>query len=208
MTPSLRDVPIKRKLMLVVLLTTTFALLLMCAALVIYEVLTFRQELTTNTGVLAQIVGSNSAAALAFDDPEDADQSLGTLAAEKQISAAALYDAGGHLFAHFPPSVPATAFPLRPGADGHEWLMDHLLVFQPVTEGGKRQGTIYLQADLGQMFARIRIYGLLVVIVGGCAIAGALIFSTSLQRRISVPVVELAATTPGMRSRRSATASV
>lgn len=192
MTSSLRDVPIKRKLMLVVLLTTTFALLLMCAALIIYEVLTFRRELTTNTGVLAQIVGSNSAAALAFDNPEDADQSLSALAAEKQISAAALYDTAGNLFAHFPPDVSATEFPARPGADGHEYRMDHLLMFHPVTEGGKRQGTIYLQADLGQMFERIRVYGVLVLIVGACSIAAALVFSTTLQRRISVPIVELA----------------
>ena len=55
MARSLRDLPIKSKLMLVILLTSSFALFLMGTALIIYERVTFRRALAVNIGVLAQI---------------------------------------------------------------------------------------------------------------------------------------------------------
>src|SRR5438552_2427762 len=88
----LRNIPIKRKLMLVILLTSGFAILLMGTALITYELVTFRSALTNNIEVLAQIIGSNSTATLAFDDRENAKEILRALAAENQITAAAIYD--------------------------------------------------------------------------------------------------------------------
>lgn len=102
MAMLLRDTPIKRKLTLVILLTTSFALILMGSALITYELVTFRQSLAANMGVLAQIIGSNSTAALAFDDPKNAQEILSALSAEHQITAAAIYDVHGGLFANFP----------------------------------------------------------------------------------------------------------
>src|SRR3982751_563731 len=100
--------------MLVILLTSTFALWLMGTALIAYEFVTFRRALATNMGVLAQIVGSNSTAALAFDDAANAREILAALSAEHQVTAAALYDQKGNLFARFPESMPATQFPSQP----------------------------------------------------------------------------------------------
>ncbi|MCA1659831.1 MAG: hypothetical protein LC642_04720, partial [Verrucomicrobiaceae bacterium] len=82
MSPRLRDIPIKRKLMLVILLTSSFALLLMGSALITYELVTFRRTLAVNLGVLAQIIGSNSTAAIAFDDQKNAHEILSALGAE------------------------------------------------------------------------------------------------------------------------------
>src|ERR1700681_2432740 len=99
MLTSLRDLPIKRKLMVVILLTSSFALLLMGSALIIYERITFRHALAVNMNVLAQIIGSNSTAALACDDPKNAHEILSALLAENQIRAAAIYDRTGRIFA-------------------------------------------------------------------------------------------------------------
>ena len=192
MSNFLRDIPIKRKLMFVVIFATTFALGLMCLALLGFELLTFRKELTTNTTVLAQIVGSNSAGALAFDDREGAQENLASLRAEKQITAAAIYTARGELFAAFSPDAPQAEIPRTPGPDGYVFHARKLVMFQPVMQSGKRKGTIYLQADLGGMYTRIGIYGVLVLVVGACAIAAAVASSTKLQRRISMPIQELA----------------
>ena len=48
MAVSLRDLPIKRKLMLVILLTSSFALFLMGTALIVYERVTFRRALAVH----------------------------------------------------------------------------------------------------------------------------------------------------------------
>lgn len=189
---SLRDVPIKRKLMLVILLTSGFAILLMGTALIFYEIGTFRRALTGNIEVLAQIIGSNSTAALAFDDRENANEILRALAAENQITAAAIYDRNGELFASFPLQLSATEFPTRPGPDGHRFERSHLVMVQPIFQEGARLGTIYLQADLSSMYRRLSVYGILLLVVSLCSFLGAIALSTALQRRISVPILELA----------------
>jgi len=94
---SLRNTPIKRKLTLFILLTTSFALIFMGSVLITYEVVTFRRSLAANMTVLARIVGSNTTAALAFEDPKNATEVLGALAAERQITAAAIYDDRGEI---------------------------------------------------------------------------------------------------------------
>lgn len=192
MAVFLRDTPIKRKLMLVILLTSSFALVLMASALITYELVTFRRSLAVNMGVLAQIVGSNSTAAIAFRDPRNAQEILSALSAEHQVTAAAIYDQSGDIFAHFPTSLPLSEFPPRPGADGHTFERAHLIMYQPILQDGTRLGTIYVQADLGQMYARFRVYGVLLLIVATSAFLGAIALTTTLQRRITLPILELA----------------
>ncbi len=192
MALSLRDLPIKRKLMLVILLTSSFALLLMGSAVITYELVTFRRALAVNIGVLAQIIGSNSTAAVAFDDPKSAREILAALSAEHQITAAAIYDKSGRLFASFPEEVPASEFPKQPGPDGHRFDRAHLVMFQPILQEGTRLGTIYLQADLGVMYSRFTVYGALILIVSACSFLAAMSLSARFQRRISRPILELA----------------
>src|SRR5438045_490719 len=192
MALSLRDVPIKRKLMLVILLTSGFAILLLGSQLITYELVTFRSALTNNIEVLAQIIGSNSTATLAFADRENANQILRALAAENQITAAAIYDRNGRLFASFPESITPTQLPMAPGPDGHRFDRFQLIMFQPIFQEGARLGTIYLQADLGQMYRRLTVYGILLLVVSVCSFLGAMALSAALQHRISLPILELA----------------
>ena len=192
MAVFLRDTPIKRKLMLVILLTSSFALLLMGSAVITYELVTFRRSLVVNMGVLGQIVASNSTAALAFQDPKSAQEILGALSAERQITAAAIYDQNGNIFARFPTNVPPASFPSQPRAKGYAFERSHLLMYQPIAQEGTRLGTIYIKADLGEMYQRFRFYGALLLIVTACSFLGAIMLTTTLQRRISLPILELA----------------
>src|SRR5260370_534023 len=189
---SLRNIPIKRKLMLVILLTSGFAILLMGGALITYDLVTFRSALTNNIEVLAQTIGSNSTAALAFDDRENANEILRALAAENQTTAAAIYDRNGRLFASFPESITPTQLPPVPGPDGHRFNRSQLVMVQPIFQEGARLGTIYLQADLGQMYRRLTVYGILLFVVSVCSFLGAMAFSAALQHGISLPILELA----------------
>jgi signal transduction histidine kinase/ActR/RegA family two-component response regulator len=189
---SLRNVPIKRKLMVVILLTSGFAILLMGSALITYELVTFRSALTNNIEVLAQIIGSNSTAALAFDDRQNANEILRALAAENQITAAAIYDRNGRVFASFPESITPTQLPQVPGPDGHRFNRFQLVMVQPIFQEGARLGTIYLHADLGQMYRRLTVYGILLFVVGVCSFLGAMALSAALQHSISLPILELA----------------
>src|ERR1700731_944659 len=190
---SLRDTPIKRKLTLLILLTTSFALIFMGSALITYEVVTFRRTLAANMSVLAQIVGSNTTAALAFEDPKNAKEILGALSAEHQISAAAIYDQDGRIFAKFPDNSKDTAIPIAPNRDGYVFHPTSLDMFQSISqpEGG-RLGTIFLRADLSAMYSRIGVYAGLLLLVGIGSFLGALMLASTLQRGVSGPILELA----------------
>ena len=192
MSVFLRDTPIKRKLTLVILLASGFALLLMGAALITYEVITFRRSLAVNVGVLSEIIGSNSTASLAFRDAKSANEILSALSAEHQVTAAAIYDRREQIFAHFPANAAVTYFPEKPGADGYRFHPSYLEMFQPIALDRARIGTIYLQADLKAMYSRIMVYGSLLLVVTACAALAAIGLTTTLQKRISQPILELA----------------
>ncbi|MEN3942675.1 ATP-binding protein [Prosthecobacter sp. SYSU 5D2] len=199
---ALRNAPIKRKLMVVLLLTTSLALVLMGGAVMAYEALTFSSALTNNTSVLARVIGSISTSSLAFADQEDATEVLSVLSAEPQITAAAIYDSQGKLFAQYPSMAGLRAIPAEPGADGSAFGAAHLIMFQPIMEKNKRLGTIYLRADLSEMYSRLFAYGGLVLIACVGAIIGSLAVSTTLQRLITRPIGLLAKTARAVSERQ------
>ncbi len=199
---ALRDLPLRRKLLLVILLTSSFALLLMGSALITYELVTFRRTLVKNMGVLAEIIGSNSTAALAFREPRDAQEVLSALAAEDQVRAAAIYDAQGNLFAQFPAGLTRANFPAEPPERDHVFEQDRLLLSEAILLEGKQLGTIYLEADLGAMFTRISVYGLLLLISAAGSAVATIILSATLQRRISHPILELARVASAVSARQ------
>ena len=192
MAVFLRDTPIKRKLMLVILLTNGFALFLLGSALITYELLTFRRSQAANMRLLAEIIGANSAGAIALHDVKSAQKFLGALSAEHRVTSAAVYDQQGDLFASFPTSRPFVEFPRRPRDDGYRFARSRLSLVQPIRQDGIRLGTIFLQADLGEMYSRFVVYGLILLLAGAASSLGAIAVTTTFQRRITVPILELA----------------
>ncbi|HYV30137.1 MAG TPA: hypothetical protein VEO53_03345, partial [Candidatus Binatia bacterium] len=56
----LRDLPVKRKLMLVVLVTCAMILLLACAGLFIFQLYLFRETFARDLQALAEVIAANS----------------------------------------------------------------------------------------------------------------------------------------------------
>src|SRR4051794_18442660 len=98
--------PIQQKLMRLVLVTSGVVLLLTCIGFFAYEFFTYRQSNKERLSTLGKVIAANSTAALAFQIPEDAEEILHALQAEKHIVAASLYDKNGNLFARYPLTIP------------------------------------------------------------------------------------------------------
>jgi len=64
---AFRDLSIRRKLTLIVMFTSSVALLIASLAFVVYDTLTFRDRMVGELTVVAEGVGINSSAALAFE---------------------------------------------------------------------------------------------------------------------------------------------
>ena len=116
----LRDVPIRRKLVIVIMLATTLGLVTATTALMVWDILRFRADLREDLTALALITADNSTAAVQFKVPRDAEEVLSSLDAKPYITGAAVYDADGALFASFAASaaegLPRTA-PARRSKD-------------------------------------------------------------------------------------------
>jgi signal transduction histidine kinase/CheY-like chemotaxis protein len=190
---NLQNLSIKGKLMLITMLTSSAALVLSSASFLIYDLISFRHLLTLDLMTQAQIIGYNSAAAMAFRDEAAATATLSALTAKEDIVAAVLYSPDGTIFAHYFPNGSAhpSALPGRSQENGYRFEGGYLEVFRDVTLNGERVGTLFLQSDQRQWSVRARRYTAIVgifVLVSGLF---ALLVSSQLQRLISRPILHL-----------------
>ncbi len=202
---SFKDSPIRRKLMTIILLTSGAVLLLTGASFFAYEFLTFRQASLRQLSTQGEIIAANSTAALAFQNVEDAREILTACKAEPHIVEASLYDSEGKLFSRYPANLPPDAFPATPEKDGYRLEHSYLTGFQPVVQAGNRLGTLYLKSDMGAMYERFRLYGVIVVLVIAGAFLLAYFLSGLLQELISQPILALADTARAVSVRRDYT---
>src|SRR2546430_4255386 len=199
---SLRDKPIRQKLMAILRLTSGVVVVLTCAAFLAYEVLAFRQATLKSVSTLGAVIAANSTASLAFQNEGDAREILSALRAEPHIVAAGLYDKDGKLFARYPADLPVAAFPTAPERDGYRFGHSLLVGFAPVAQASNaRLGTLYLQSDLTAVYGTLRLAGAVAALVMGVSLLVAYLLSATLQGTISRPILALAHTAKGVSDR-------
>src|SRR5580700_11642639 len=98
---NFRDRPIKQKLAIIITVTTTAALLMAGLGIVLADSLLFRGYLRRDLTALARIIADNSTAALAFNDPDSAAQTLGALRARPHVVGACIYRNDGSVLADY-----------------------------------------------------------------------------------------------------------
>jgi signal transduction histidine kinase len=199
---------LKRRLIGLVLLSSIAALLVTYAALLTYEFYRFRHDSVRNLSALAGIIAANSSAALIFDDKALAEENLSALRAEPDITLAALYDQRGRLYATYPAAAPKAVLPGSPGREGVEFAAGRLTLFTPVMQDRRRAGTLYLSSDLGEMYGRFKIYGLVLLAVLAGSLGVSFFLSNFFQRRISQPLLVLAEMARLVSERRNFTVRV
>jgi signal transduction histidine kinase/DNA-binding NarL/FixJ family response regulator len=187
---DLRNMSIKRKLTLMTMLTSSIALILSAASFLIYDLVSFRQLLTKDLMTQAEIISSNSAAAITFKDEKSANVILSGFRAKDDVVSAALYGPEGEIFAtyfrdntHELPSLRLT--------NGSRFNGKYLEVFREVTSENDVVGTVFLQSDMRQWTLRARRYaGILGIFVLMSGLLAWLIASR-LQIVVSKPILHL-----------------
>jgi two-component system sensor histidine kinase/response regulator len=194
-----RDLSLARKVIAVIMGVTSTALLLACLALVAYDSSTARTSLTRDIGILADVVGTTSTAAVSFSDVKGATEALNAVAANKNVRIAAIFrDAA--VFARFDrqPDTASTSILTRvlpeivrvPRAvsafDG-----DSLWLVRPIFLDRELIGGVYLESDLAGLHDRLRrLIGIITLVLLG-ALGIAFVLSSKLQRLISGPILRL-----------------
>lgn len=189
-----KDIPIQKKLMRGIAIISGVILLVTCTTFFIYEFYKFRQTTKERLSTIGKIISANGTAALAFNRQKEAKEILASLKTEPHIVAACFYNKEGNFFAQYPLGINITAFPVKPESEGYRFSNSHLEGFEPVVEGTKRLGTLYLKSDLKDMNERFRLYGVIATSAAVLSFLLAYLLSRMFQKSISTPILTLAET--------------
>lgn len=190
---SIRNLSIKRRLVIINLSTTGIVLLLAVFALFANYYFSLRRSLIEEMSLHAKMIGQNCTAALSFNDHEAAEEMLNSLKADPAIIYAAVYNNGGALFAEIPNGNSGEKHPPScvPPGEGYRIEKRCLCVLKNIVLDGEIIGTIYLTADLNELYTPLLWYGC----ITGAVVAGSLAFAflmiANLQKIITGPVLLL-----------------
>jgi diguanylate cyclase (GGDEF)-like protein/PAS domain S-box-containing protein len=190
----IRDFSIRFKLALLILTASMLAVLLASLGFAIYERQSYRASAVRELTALADTLGANSAASLAFNDQATAKAMLGALATEPNLLAACLYDNQGRIFAEYRSAGTRRNLnlPARRG-DGAYFDGDSLTLYRGVLLNGERTGSIALIFDLRDFRARLIQYAEIAVLMLLLSVLATFFVSLRLARFIGDPLVQLAA---------------
>ena len=190
---TLRDLPIAKKLGLLLGFNTMVAVLVIASVFTIGTAFGRYTEVEEQVAALAGMVGENTRAALAFNDPESARRTLLALHAKEEVSDATLTDANGALFA-------AASFPLADDKT-HEVLTrllamvssETFTVSQPIMDGDQLMGQVALTVRMSSMWVELirglQWMALIAIVLSSLAVY----FGTRLHRFVTQPILGLAA---------------
>ena len=178
-----RRMPLQRKLISIMLLTTGISLLMITAALILHEQIRYRQSAVTQLASIGDVIAANTTAALSFDDPKAAEQTLAALHAQPQIRHAHIVRRGGGVFANYAAQAensPASAADLeqdisrdtvlsnrfyanRSGespeaSEVHDFTPEGLDVLVPIRLDGEILGVVHLTSDMTELTGNLRRY--------------------------------------------------
>ncbi len=178
--------------MKMLLLTSGIVILFTSAMFVLFDVVTFKQNLVRQLDILSKAIALNSTAALAFDNADDARGVLAAFGADRHVVAAALYDRSGHIFATYPEKVAAKTLIDVAQSGSVRFADGHVVMLNPVTLEGETLGTLMVQSDLEAIDARLATYGLIAAGVLALGALLAVLIARLQQRQISRPILGLA----------------
>jgi len=188
-----RNPSVRRKLSMVIFFTSLLGLSIAGLAFEIYERASFRTGLIDQLKAHADMVGSSTAAALAFNDQESAQDSLKALGVERHIAAACLYDKRGNVFAEYRRDSAAPACQMTATLEeGARFDKELVVLSRNISLSGESTGAIAILSDFSQLDAkmkRFREISLLVLIV---SLLMTMFVSKRLVGLITEPILQLA----------------
>jgi PAS domain S-box-containing protein len=183
---------IRARLARIQVATATILLLVVGVGILAYEFIAFRNNLVRKTSTLSLIIGQNSTAALAFDDPKTATEVLSALRAEPNVRLACIYDRAGAKFATYSASNAPPVCPPAQKTEGAHFSSSGMGHFGAIVLDKERVGTIYIESSLAELQRQLQLSVATLLAVSGLAALLSLVTSSRLQRAVSVPIVDLA----------------
>jgi len=207
MKQRFQKLSIRSKLSVIVLVTSGALICLMATYFIVDRAFTYRRNMIENITTLSKVIGINSTAALAFDDPDTAKEILSALSAEPRVVAACIFNTDATSFATYvqPNLISETQFdagqlPISIAtfvnnlADKPNTLIAgyrNLDVSFPIVLNNKVIGHVAIRADLSELNNRLIWFILLTGIAGVILFLAVQVICARLQRFITDPVSDM-----------------
>jgi PAS domain S-box-containing protein len=190
-----RRLPLQRKLMVVIMATTAAALVLSGISILIFDSVLFRGYLERDLSTLADITADNSTAALSFEDPHAASETLGALRARTHVVTACIYRRNGSVLATYHRAGTSSACPDNEVIQTIHITGADMTLVRPIMLNNRRIGTLTMLYDLRELYDRLRLYGATVLFLLLSSSLLALMLSSRLSAIIATPISQLVQTT-------------
>ena len=177
---SLRNLPIRQKVSAIIMLITASTLAAACGGFILYDYITLRRTTLNDLKVLTAVVAAKSAAAVMFNDTEAGNEIVSSVRAHPSIVAGAILDNRGRVFASY--------------GDWNAASRDArtVKVSQPIQYRNERVGTLSLASDFREVRSAMRMKIVTGAVVVVMALLLALLMTSTLQRLVSGPLLDLA----------------
>ena len=201
MIPEFKNLSVRFKLILMMSLASAIGLLLLTSAVIFNETRRANSDTIKELTALADVVGWSSAAAIAFDDPDAARETLKSLSTHSDIVATILCDKKGQVFSYYlSPRYQdhKTAFNLN--NDSSQNCSDlqssrihypYHLIIRKINLQGENVGSIHLVYQQNTLGRQLDNYYLLVITIALLSFLIVVLISTRLQKVFTTPLTEL-----------------
>jgi signal transduction histidine kinase/DNA-binding response OmpR family regulator len=189
---------ISRRLTWMNMLVSGTALLLACTAFIAFDMVTFQANMFRNLSAQAQIIGSNTASALLFNDQQSAENTLSALRASPEILSASIYTPDGRPFARYSrdPGSPVQALPVIPPRQAEiHWLKNkEIVLVRSIVFQGKPTAIVFIRSGVEELNRQLERYAGIAATVLLASMMAALLVSSVFRRAVAEPIVRLAET--------------
>ena len=192
----IRDISIKNKQVLIMTVISAISLSMAGGAFLALETHEFHRSRINETSALAQVVGDNTKAAISFDNADSARATLSALNAHPDVLYAAVLLTDGTLFADYQRDPAGAKITPDPELPVYAQLIEHgeLKLTRGITLNGRHIGHIYILTDLSVLYARLKQYTEVLIVILLATLLVSLMLGTLLQRVITNPILHLAET--------------
>ena len=191
----------------VTLLVSTAALVIATMAFIGYDRYSVRQAIARNLSAQARIVGANASAAVVFNDPKSAANTLAALQSVEYVQSAGIVLPDNTMFAQFnrDRAVEVVELPRigNESDESFEFRSTGVVLDRKIVLDGKFIGTVYIRSNNITIQRRSRSYLLIAGFVLLLSLLAALLFAIAVRRSVAGPIVDLARTARMVSEERS-----
>lgn len=175
-----------------IVLIWSLVLTITCIGFLGYEAYVYQTSTIEKLSIIGRMISANSTASLAFHNSEDAVEVLSAVANEPNVVQAALFDSENQVFATFPDSTEKNILMSQARIQNYRFADGYFQGTQPVMLEGKQIGALYLKYYVKELYVRVGVFAIVVILVTALSWWLAFLLSRNLQRNISTPVLALA----------------